>query len=698
MQCSRRRGLALRPRRRRGRRTHAAQAHTTPGAVRTMKRLTLLALPTVALAPLALSGSNMSISSSLGPMTYGPPAPARQQQVQPATHERPGATSTEAVATRLAWGDYDQDGLQDLYRAGMPNEAQLLHNLGDGTFEDVTLLAGLSQSQASAFACWQDCDQDGRLDLLVGGAAGLRLWHATPSRTFEDITEAAGLVSAVSATSAAYSDFDQDGDADLTVDFIGGGQLYRNLGHMRFEEVLRAPGAAPSVIASHPGADASEAASSGREAPEENESPQQNRGSSTLLPPATRMQTQAQSAAIAAASIPTHIAPTGSPGFCADTVRDQASGSCVAVSSLPVAGSLLPLGEQIYVSPIDLVGIGTMEPNDRLTVQGGISMMGIDPNRSGGRILLLEESDSFLPASGAGGFTMSAAYPYPNGYAGKPRANVIKYDGNTILGTDENGHSLGNVGIGTADPNAALTVRGGFSVMGPDPKQSGGRILAIEGSNSFLPASGAGGFTMSAAYPYSTGYAGKPRANVIKYDGNTILGTDENGNSLGRVGVGTSSPSCALDVVGETSTSTLRIKGGADFVEPFSSSDGICEPGSVVVFDVKRPGHVRRSAEAYDARVAGVVSGAGGIYPGLVLGQQGRVDGDTLVALTGQVYVKCTAESGPILPGDRLVTSSTPGHAMKATDKARSDGAVVGKAAGSLAEGTGLVLVVVNLQ
>ncbi len=66
--------------------------------------------------------------------------------------------------------------------------------------------------------------------------------------------------------------------------------------------------------------------------------------------------------------------------------------------------------------------------------------------------------------------------------------------------------------------------------------------------------------------------------------------------------------------------------------------------------------------------------------------------------MTGRVYVKCTTENGPIAPGDLLTTSAMAGHAMKATDRERSHGSVIGKAMTGLETGQGLVLVLVNLQ
>jgi hypothetical protein len=80
------------------------------------------------------------------------------------------------------------------------------------------------------------------------------------------------------------------------------------------------------------------------------------------------------------------------------------------------------------------------------------------------------------------------------------------------------------------------------------------------------------------------------------------------------------------------------------------------------------------------------------------MGSGSAVDGDTPVAMTGRVYAKCTAEDGPIRPGDLLTTSSTPGMAMHATDSVRRSGAIIGKAMTALESGRGLVLVLVSLQ
>jgi hypothetical protein len=142
----------------------------------------------------------------------------------------------------------------------------------------------------------------------------------------------------------------------------------------------------------------------------------------------------------------------------------------------------------------------------------------------------------------------------------------------------------------------------------------------------------------------------------------------------------------------------LTITGGADLAEPFKMSSDSIPKGAVVVIDEDNPGHLELSTEAYDRRVAGVVSGANGVRPGISLHQEGEIEGGENVALSGRVYVQANAEFGPIKPGDLLTTSDTPGHAMKVADHAKAQGAILGKAMTGLKEGKGMVLVLVTLQ
>jgi hypothetical protein len=139
----------------------------------------------------------------------------------------------------------------------------------------------------------------------------------------------------------------------------------------------------------------------------------------------------------------------------------------------------------------------------------------------------------------------------------------------------------------------------------------------------------------------------------------------------------------------------VRLVNG-DCAEEFDVELGPIEPGTVVV--LSDGGRLLPSADAYDKRVAGVVSGAGGYRPGLTLDAQDAATERVPVALMGKVYCRVDAESAPIQTGDMLTTATTPGHAMKATDITRAFGAVIGKALGSLTTGKGLIPILVTLQ
>lgn len=154
---------------------------------------------------------------------------------------------------------------------------------------------------------------------------------------------------------------------------------------------------------------------------------------------------------------------------------------------------------------------------------------------------------------------------------------------------------------------------------------------------------------------------------------------------------------------GRITTEVLQITGGSDLSEQFeiqaSGAGRAPMAGYVVSIDAARPGELIVSSQAYDRTVAGVVSGAGDVQPGMLMGQRGtEADGQYPVALTGRVYVWVDASYGAVAPGDMLTTSNTAGHAMKVADHEQAQGAILGKAMTSLESGRGLVLVLVTLQ
>jgi hypothetical protein len=180
--------------------------------------------------------------------------------------------------------------------------------------------------------------------------------------------------------------------------------------------------------------------------------------------------------------------------------------------------------------------------------------------------------------------------------------------------------------------------------------------------------------------------------------GNGVAGTSEKG--IGILGRGRIAGRFEgdVEVTGTQIVKVLSITGGADVAESFRMATPKIPKGSVVVIDDAHEGGLKLSDQAYDSRVAGVVSGAGGIHPGVALQQEPGLQGGQNVALSGRVYVLADATRNPIEPGDLLTTSNIPGHAMKVTDHLRAQGAVIGKAMSEMKEGEGLVLVLVTLQ
>ncbi|HMI50837.1 MAG TPA: CRTAC1 family protein [Candidatus Saccharimonadales bacterium] len=172
-----------------------------------------------------------------------------------------------AYGMGVAVGDYDGDGLPDLYVTQYPHSI-LYHNNGDGTFRDVTAQAGVAAPGWATSAVWFDYDNDGRLDLFVCrfgdydksknifcgyGATNTRwyckptpydplpcwLFHNNGDGTFTDVTRQSGIgKSPAKAWGVVAADVNNDGWMDL---FVGNDTvpnfLFANRGKGKFEEI-----------------------------------------------------------------------------------------------------------------------------------------------------------------------------------------------------------------------------------------------------------------------------------------------------------------------------------------------------------------------------------------------------------------------------------------------------------------------------
>lgn len=165
----------------------------------------------------------------------------------------------------------------------------------------------------------------------------------------------------------------------------------------------------------------------------------------------------------------------------------------------------------------------------------------------------------------------------------------------------------------------------------------------------------------------------------------------------GFVGIGTSAPTALLHVAGDAVVDgniAAKYQDVAEWVE----SGAPLEAGTVVVVDPAAANGVRVSAKAYDVGVAGAVSA----QPGVLLGERG--DTKSLVAQSGRVRIKVDTKYGAIKAGDLLVTSPTPGYAMKSTPmkvhgmELHRPGTILGKALESFTNGKGEILALITLQ
>jgi hypothetical protein len=278
-------------------------------------------------------------------------------------------------------------------------------------------------------------------------------------------------------------------------------------------------------------------------------------------------------------------------------------------------------------------------------------------------------------------------------------AEVIHLDGKTgdlaLGGGDQNGTLLlrnaanavtirlsgtnGNLTLGGGDQDGDIAVRNTANVV----------TIRLDGNTGNLTANG------TTTTQNLTVNASATAQNLTVSGAATAQNLTVNGATTTRdITVRNAAGTPTIEVDGEAGDIRLL---GADCAENFdiAAVSGV-EPGSVVVLD--KDGKLCQSSEAYDKKVAGVISGAGAYRPGIILDRQSGPEGRMPVALVGKVYCKVDADYGPIGVGDLLTTAPTPGHAMKAADPYQAFGAIIGKALRPQPEGKGLIPILVALQ
>lgn len=264
----------------------------------------------------------------------------------------------------------------------------------------------------------------------------------------------------------------------------------------------------------------------------------------------------------------------------------------------------------------------------------------------------------------------------------------------------------------------------GFGVLGISPSPSGvavsgwmysGGGFAVIGNNFSLD-NNFGGGGVAGLTEATTGFITAIRGSAHGKTGPTVAVFGEQFSPEGQAGLfinraggdilhGRVSQNPDITVFRVDGSGTVYANGGfqpsgADFAESMAvvGDRNKHATGDLLIIEPAASRHLTLARESSSSLVAGIYS----TRPGM-LGSTRRVDetpakDEVPLAVVGVVPCKVSAENGPIQVGDLLVTSSTPGHAMRGTDRSRMLGAVVGKALEPLTQGTGVIEVLVTLQ
>jgi len=270
----------------------------------------------------------------------------------------------------------------------------------------------------------------------------------------------------------------------------------------------------------------------------------------------------------------------------------------------------------------------------------------------------------------------------------------------------------GNLALGGSGTNGELVLRNTFGrqigrfggdatnmILGGEGHDADLLLVDSSGATRIHVDAGRGGDANPTARVYVDGKNGDLSLGGSQVNGELLL-KDASGKTRihadaqgGHIKLMTAGGDLKVHIDGDAGDIILP---NADCAEDFDLSElDACEPGSVMVIDGEG---LRECDSAFDKKVAGILSGAGELRPGIILGRNRSDKRRRPLALVGKVLCKVDADHAPIEVGDLLTTSSTRGHAMKASDPLKAFGAVIGKALRPLERGRGLIPVLVALQ
>jgi hypothetical protein len=368
-------------------------------------------------------------------------------------------------------------------------------------------------------------------------------------------------------------------------------------------------------------------------------------------------------------------------------VGDQSVNGSVNVTgylntALATISTPLVVNQLLWVNGTATTG-GVITVKAQNASSAGTGIMGIVTSPTGNTVGVIGRSDSVV-GNGVYGVTTSPAGS-AEAISGTAMANqghgiggyAISTTGNAIGAYGKSYSSQGSGVVGESNPSA-----GGYLTYGVAGYAHGNVGVGVLGT-----ADSMAGSTIAV------------RGNVMSPSGTAGFFMNTGGGNI-LIGMNASANVFRVDGTGKVFADGGVQSSGADFAESVAvlGERTQYEPGDVLVIDDASDRQVKLSSQPYSTRVAGVYS----THPGTLstphaMGST-EFEHEIPMAVVGIVPCKVTALHGAIRRGDLLVASEIPGYAMKASDRSRIAGAIVGKAMQELREGSGLIEILITLE